>query len=528
MPCYYSDHCALVAVIHAGGGEELKWYHQRTQQFPISLPRGPRKQLDAEYEELQRDVVHPPLREHPANSWITTETWKLIDHYAMLRRKGMLSQAAACGLGRQVKAQFAADHIKCAKNTALTIEGCLAVGDFVEAWHNLKGWYRLVEDRAPKACPETLALQTAERVELYTTPPPPGWSMPINVTPIPVPDGTPTDHEIWEVVGKLRNGRAAGATGMQAEHLKEWLRGIKREEAADGVEGAGDCWRLLVALMQATWKSGTVPTQMSWMVIMFLPKGGGDYCGIGLLDSMWKVVEKIMVARMSCLKLHDCLHGRLLRRGTGAAIMEVKLNQQLAWVDQAPLYQIYLDLKKAYNALDQMRCLEILAGYGVGPNVLHLQKHFWDGARMVCRAGGSYGEPFSARRGITQGGPLSSLMFNVCVNAVVREWLRQCLGDDAARMGIGEAVRDHVVVFFVDDGLVAARCPEWLQSSFTILLHLFKRIGLKTIMTCLPGKIRVAKTEEEYTAQQTGNTTAAKRWQVDCEVCGISLAAESL
>ncbi len=62
----------------------------------------------------------------------------------------------------------------------------------------------------------------------------------INVTPIPVPDGTPMDHEVREVVGKLRNGRAAGATGMQTEHLKEWLRGIKREEAADGVEGAGD------------------------------------------------------------------------------------------------------------------------------------------------------------------------------------------------------------------------------------------------------------------------------------------------
>ncbi len=34
--------------------------------------------------------------------------------------------------------------------------------------------------------------------------------------------------------------------------------------------------------------------------------------------------------------------------------------------------------------------------------------------------------------------------------------------------------------------------------------------------------------EEEYIAQQTGNTTAAKHWRVDCEVCGIGLAAESL
>jgi hypothetical protein len=47
-------------------------------------------------------------------------------------------------------------------------------------------------------------------------------------------------------------------------------------------------------------------------------------------------------------------------------------------------------------------------------------------------------------------------------------------------------------------------------------------------MTCLPGKIRVAKTEEEYAAQQTGNAATTKRQRVDCKVCGISFAAESL
>jgi hypothetical protein len=83
---------------------------------------------------------------------------------------------------------------------------------------------------------------------------------------------------------------------------------------------------------------------------------------------MWKIVEKIMVAQLSVIELHNCLHGGLPCRGMGKAIMEVKLNQQLAWVEQEPLYQIYLDLKKAYDALDQTRCLAILASYGMGPN----------------------------------------------------------------------------------------------------------------------------------------------------------------
>jgi hypothetical protein len=174
-----------------------------------------------------------------------------------------------------------------------------------------------VEDQAPKACPEKLARQTAEWVELYTVVPPPGWALPINATPTPVPDGRPMDLEIRKVVVKVQNGHVVGATGMKTEHLKGWLRNIKREEAVDGEEGAGSHWRLIVSLIQAVWECGTMPTQMSWMVIILLPKGGGVYCGIGLLDPMWKGMEKIMVAQFSVIELHDCLHGGLPCRGTG-------------------------------------------------------------------------------------------------------------------------------------------------------------------------------------------------------------------
>jgi hypothetical protein len=48
MPCYHSDHRALVAVIYAEGGEELKRYRRRMQRFPLSLPHGPWTQLDAD------------------------------------------------------------------------------------------------------------------------------------------------------------------------------------------------------------------------------------------------------------------------------------------------------------------------------------------------------------------------------------------------------------------------------------------------------------------------------------------------
>jgi hypothetical protein len=98
------------------------------------------------------------------------------------------------------------------------------------------------------------------------------------------------DSELRALVGKLRNGHAAGATGMKAEHIKEWLGDMRREEVEVGVEGIGDRWRLFVALLQAVWERGSIPTQMTWMIIVLLPKGGGNYCSIGLLNPIWKVV----------------------------------------------------------------------------------------------------------------------------------------------------------------------------------------------------------------------------------------------
>jgi hypothetical protein len=255
----------------------------RAQQFLLSLPRGPHKQLDAEYQELLQDVVRPPIRECPANKWITANTWKLIDHRSMLHRKGMLSQTALHGLGRQIKAQLTANCQLHAANATSNIKGCLVAGEFVERWHYLKGWHRLAEDQAPKACPETLACQTAERVGLYMAVTPPGWEMHINVTPTVVHDEPPTDQEIRGVVGQLRNGCTVGAMGMKAEHLKEWLCRINYEESENRVAGKGDCWRLFVQSMQAVWESSTIPTQMSWMINVLLKKGGATVAVLACL-----------------------------------------------------------------------------------------------------------------------------------------------------------------------------------------------------------------------------------------------------
>ena len=68
--------------------------------------------------------------------------------------------------------------------------------------------------------------------------------------------------------------------------------------------------------------------------------------------------------------LHDELHGFQQGRGAEMAVTEDKMEQQLAGIVHVPLFQVFIDVRKAYDSLDRGRCMEIVRGYGLGPNLL--------------------------------------------------------------------------------------------------------------------------------------------------------------
>ena len=105
------------------------------------------------------------------------------------------------------------------------------------------------------------------------------------------------------------------------------------------------------------------------------PKGKKYYWGIGLMEVIWKVVAAILIRHFTAsITYHNFLHGFRSGRGTGTATLESKLLQQLSAMREEVLYVIFLDLHKAYDALDRSRCLEILEGYGIGPRAINLLK----------------------------------------------------------------------------------------------------------------------------------------------------------
>ena len=59
--------------------------------------------------------------------------------------------------------------------------------------------------------------------------------------------------------------------------------------------------------------------------MVLIPKGGGKYCGIGLMEVIWKAVAVILNLRFTAvINYHYFLHG--LWAGRGTVIVTLKLN----------------------------------------------------------------------------------------------------------------------------------------------------------------------------------------------------------
>ena len=74
-----------------------------------------------------------------------------------------------------------------------------------------------------------------------------------------------------------------------------------------GYEGAGDRWRLLLKLCKHVWETGEIPRQMLLTIVVLISKGnsGSEFGGIGLLEVIWKLLERVLDSRLSEIELRN-------------------------------------------------------------------------------------------------------------------------------------------------------------------------------------------------------------------------------
>ena len=144
------------------------------------------------------------------------------------------------------------------------------------------------------------------------------------------------------------------------------MGGEGMEESREKTPTEASNWEGVVKLVQTAFGEGRLAEESMWQAVVLLPKGKKDYRGIFLVEVMWKVAAAILNLRLTAsINFHDFLHIFWAGSGTGTVTLKTKLLQKLAALREEVLFVIFLDLHKAYDALERSRCLEILEGYGV-------------------------------------------------------------------------------------------------------------------------------------------------------------------
>ena len=111
-------------------------------------------------------------------------------------------------------------------------------------------------------------------------------------------------------------------------------------------------WMYLVEIVQPMWRTGDIPQELGWTLLFLIPKGTTNKWVIGLLETLWKVVEALTDNFLrASLQLYNILHGFRSGRGIWTAIMDLKLAQELASIDQDLLFLVFLDLRKGYDTV---------------------------------------------------------------------------------------------------------------------------------------------------------------------------------
>ena len=152
-----------------------------------------------------------------------------------------------------------------------------------------------------------------------------------------------------EAVRGVKGGREGGPLVMRTEDLKVWLQETMRKK-----EPVKRRWELLVILVHQTFEDMNPPEDPAWATMVLIPKGKGEFWVIGLVEVAWKVYAAVVNFWLNLgVVLHDALHRFRTGQRLGTATLEANLNQQLAGLAHKPIFQVFLDMRKAYNSLDR-------------------------------------------------------------------------------------------------------------------------------------------------------------------------------
>ena len=264
--------------------------------------------------------------------------------------------------------------------------------------------------------------------------------------------------DVRKAVNKLKKGKSPGVDGITSEMLKcggecllEWLRRVCN-----------------VCLLNEK-----VPNDWMRAIIVPIYKGKGDrsdcrnYRGISLLSIPGKVYGRILIEKVRSMTeglIGEEQCGFRSGRGCVDQVFVLKQMSEKCVDKNKSLYVAYMDLEKAYDRIDREAMWRVLGMYGINGQLMKAVQSLYEKSEACVRVCREEGEWFEVGVGLRQGCVMSPWLFNLFMDAVMKE-VREKAGDVGVML---RDVRQNVEwkvewLMFADDTVLVGDSEEKLE-----------------------------------------------------------------
>ena len=216
--------------------------------------------------------------------------------------------------------------------------------------------------------------------------------------------------EVRNAIESMKNGKAAGATGVTIEHLKY-------------LDMEGTRW--VAVLLNKIMEVEKIPTAWneSTLVTIYKEKWDAMHCEnyreIKLLEVGLKVLEKILDKRLRDLvNIVGAQFAFHPGKGTIDTIFILRQLQEKVLKKREKLFLAFLDLEKAYDRVPRYVVYWCMKKRGIPENLISLVRATYEHSTTRVRTRLGDTDKFEIKVGLHQGSALSTFLFMLVLDTV--------------------------------------------------------------------------------------------------------------
>ena len=235
--------------------------------------------------------------------------------------------------------------------------------------------------------------------------------------------------------------------------------------------------KLLQSIGQQNWKTQQWPQDQKRSVFIPVPKKGNvkecsNYRTIALISQ--SNAQNSPSQPSTIHGLPDVQAGFRKGRGTRDQIANICWITEKGREFQKNIYFCFIDYAKAFACVDHNKLWKILKEMGIPDHLSCLLRNLYAGQEATVRTGHGTTDWFHIGKGLCQGYILSSCLFNLYAEYIMRN-----AGLDEAQAGIKIAGRNITNFRYADDTTVMVESEEKLKSLLIKVKEESEKAGLK-------------------------------------------------